>query len=143
MEKTLSINSNLFIIPIALLFNLFSYNTVYYVANYTATSKMCHKFDYGKPGYDECYKEREILLKVKDNSIFIASIIISVIGIIVGTILMNHPTLKTSGLGIGCGGILLLLFTVFNNWHRTTELMKLIYIGLGLIALIIASVKLL
>ena len=144
MENKLSLNSNLFIVPIALLFQLLAYNGTLDAVDYTNTIKMCDELTYNTDEYNTCYKKKQTSLETKDGTIFLISMMLSVVGIVVGTIMMTmHSKLKTPGIGIGIGSVLIIIFTVVSNWNRTTEIMKLVYISICLLALIIGSIKLL
>jgi hypothetical protein len=69
--------------------------------------------------------------------------IIGFIGIIVGTLLHKQNVfdgkLRTSGAGLAAGGLLTLIYYIFENWWRMNEKSRLVVSGGVLTSLIYSS----
>jgi len=107
-----SIKHFLYVSGITVLYNIF----------FTKTANMMYK--------DMFYTERKEKTAVFLIFIALMSIIISCYGI------KGYPTIKR---GIKWGGILLLIFTFFDNWSVINDTIKLTLIGLFLILMLICA----
>lgn len=96
-----------------------------------------------KTKYEICNNERDIKLKKVNDKKFMYTMIISLIGLLCGTVIASkYPKLVDSGIGIGFGSTLTLLVQIIANWSQLQQDFKLIVLGATLFGLTYGSYKL-
>jgi hypothetical protein len=134
MDDTASI---VFMIAIAVLYYCFFRKLIYYVLDNKETSPNSQCTSKSSDEYNACYVKYDKLRDQNESKIFIAFIIIGVIGLIGST---YSPSANISG-GIASGSLLLLFEAVLMNWMNFNEGVRLGIMGISLGALLYASHK--
>jgi len=95
------------------------------------------------PEHEKCREKRQKILDEINKQELVYRIAIGLVGVIVGTIILNRRIaggkLDTTAAGISAGGALLLIYNVIVNWHTMKLDFKIMTLGGGLAALIGSS----
>ena len=105
------------------------------------------RYEKEKEEYDKCRDKRQMELEELKKRKFNVMMVIGFIGIIVGVILHKQSIaggqLQVAGAGLAVGGVLTMVYYIFENWWRMNEKSRLIVSGALLISLIYGSYQLL
>lgn len=144
-------NEILIAAPIAILYPFFVSKAYDYHAGITSNADKCRElrnklyeipFEDRKsnPEYNKindlvvaCDKESNAL----ENKKFMYMVVIAIASIIIAVLTKSLPVTY----GVGAGSIILLLYTIFMNWHSMYEGTKILIMGLALVVLLYASMK--
>lgn len=132
-----------FIIPITLTYAYFSSFAVDKYIGLSSARNICIDKQFGSDERDSCFKNRDVIVKPIEKRNFLYMMVLSMIGIIIGTVVaMRVQYGKELGTGIASGATLTLIFQLFMNWNVMDDTVKLLVLGGVLVGLGYASYKL-
>ena len=130
----------IFAIAIALLHPWFFNKLVSKIFGYTDIINMCSEFNWStqKDAYDQCVDKKNVLLQPVELKIHITLIAIALTTIILSSFIQT----KSTKVGLGFGGIILLIIAISTYWYKYNETIRLVILGLSLMIMLFMSVKL-
>lgn len=132
-------------VTIALIHPYFFHKLVDKILGYSNTYQMCDKITYWNkttneetPEHAQCSKQRESELDKLELSRHITFLVIALVSILITSMIRQ----KSTKLGIGLGGIILLLTALTLYWRKYNEVSKIVILGLSLVAVVYMSIRL-
>lgn len=128
-------------LAIAIIYPYFFHKLVDKVIGYDQISSMCDKVKYDgdeQSEYNRCNKIKDRELDSIELTRHITFLVIALASILLCSMIRQRST----KLGIGIGGIILLITAMTIYWRKYNETYKLIILGLALAAVVYISIKL-
>lgn len=136
-----------FAIPIAITYAFFTNSLTSRITGFGNVYKMCDNIEYqtyDNSDYKICNKKMNEQIEMLTKKNFMYMMALSLIGMIVGTILMSkYPSnMLDGGFGIALGAMLTMIYQLVLNWTTMKENFRLIVLGGIFVGLVMASYKL-
>ena len=130
----------IFAIAIALLHPWFFNKLASKIFGYDEIVNMCNGLNWNeqKDELNQCIDKKTALQQPAELKIHITLIAIALTTIVVSSFIGT----KSTKVGLGFGGIILLIIAVFTYWYRYNETIRLVILGLSLMIMLFMSVKL-
>lgn len=140
----MSITEIIVSLSIALIYPLFFHKLTKKLTGYDIAGKLCSDMDFDRSNsksmadYKNCSSNRDKVLGKADFRSHLIILAIAVLSIIISTKISQ----KSTKLGVGFGGIILIIIAVTAYWHNYNETSKIIVSGIALIVVMYVSVRL-
>lgn len=141
----MDITETILAIAIALIHPYFFHKLVDKILGYDRADRLCEGIKYWDdamkeetPEHKNCSKLKEQELDRLELSRHITFLVIALISILITSMIRQ----KSTKLGIGLGGIILLITALTLYWRKYNEVAKIVILGLSLAATIYMSIKL-
>lgn len=130
----------IFAIAIAILHPWFFNKLASQIFGYNDINRMCSGLSWTdqKEELDQCQDQRESLLQPVELKVHITLLAIALTTIILSSFIQT----KSTKVGLGFGGIILLIIAISSYWYKYNETVRLVLIGLSLVLMLFMSVKL-
>jgi uncharacterized membrane protein len=129
-------------IAIAIIHPYFFHKLVDKTIGYDTASKMCDTDishdEIGGEKWNQCNTAKKTILKGLDLKRHIILLVIALVTILLATTIRQ----KSTKLGFGIAGIILLIISVISYWENYTETAKLVTLGVSLVIVVYMSIKL-
>lgn len=137
----MDITETIIAVAIALIHPYFFHKLVDQILGYNTINKMCNhiKFDINDNStYKQCQTAKDSKLDHLELSRHVTLLVIALLSILICSMIRQ----KSTKLGIGVGGIILLICSLTMYWRNYNEVAKLIILGISLAIIVYISIRL-